>query len=282
MSKESFTTLTTSDATSIYVRSWMGEGAKHILLCIQGLGGHGGYYDVLGDALCAQGTIVVAPDLRGHGQSQGRRGDIGGFGAYLQDIDCVVAWIREQWVELPIFLLGESMGSSIAIGYLTHPKPLEVEIAGLALVSPLLRPIVHPSIQEVRRGVRAFFTPTRPLMAVTGREDLGCREQAFNDRLRSDPLFIRYVSIRFLLSVSNWLKQMQKRAKNITLPLLVLRGERDYVAHPAGTEQFLKEVGSLDVESRTFQGAYHCLFHDPVTPEILQMLQHWLDIHTSD
>ncbi len=282
MSKEIGTTQITQDGNTIYIHSWNSGTPERVLICIQGLGGHGGYYDVLADALCHQGTVVVAPDLRGHGHSHGKRGDIANFELYLQDINCTIKWAKQCWPDLPIFLLGESMGSSISIGYLTSTyqgQPAE-KISGLVLVSPVLQPIVQPSLSEIWRATRALFTPTRPLIAVTGHEDQGCREAAFNDRLRADALFIRHVSIRFLFTITNWLKQMQKRASQITLPLLMLQGENDYVAHPAGSKLFLHNVGSRDVESKIFKDAYHCLLHDPVTPTLLQMLSTWLDAHS--
>jgi alpha-beta hydrolase superfamily lysophospholipase len=278
MSEENSTTQITNDGTTIHIHTWSNSTPERVLVCIQGLGGHGGYYDVLAEALVPENTIVIAPDLRGHGHSHGKRGDIASFEPYLQDVDSAIMWARQNWPTLPLFLLGESMGSSIAIGYITmHPTR---QISGLALVSPVLRATVQPSLTEVARGTRALLTPTRPLIPVTGREELGCRENAFNDRLRADPLFIRQVSMRFLITITNWLKLMQKRAGQVTLPLLVLQGEHDYVAHPAGTREFLRNVASKDVENKLFHEAYHCLFHDPATSEVFLTLNRWLRTHS--
>jgi alpha-beta hydrolase superfamily lysophospholipase len=282
MYQEISTTQITRDGNPIYIHSWSNNVPERVLVCIQGLGGHGGYYDVLAEALCHQGTAVVAPDLRGHGESHGTRGDVSNFEVYLRDVDCAIIWAKARWPDLPIFLLGESMGSSIAIGSITtiDQDQTKAKITGLILVSPVLRAIVQPSLREVWRGTQALLTPTRPLIAVTGHEDQGCREPSFNERLRADPLFIRHVSMRFLFTITNWLKQMQKRARQVTLPLLVMQGERDYIAHPAGSRQFLSNVGSQDVENKIFSDAYHCLFHDPVTPSVLHTLSTWLSKHS--
>src|SRR5579859_6614078 len=111
------TTITTNDKVNIFIHDWVPGNAQRILLCIQGLGGHGGYYEELACQLALEGTIVVAPDLRGHGRSEGARGDIDGFDRYLADIDTAVTWASTTWPDIPIVVLGESMGASIAIQY---------------------------------------------------------------------------------------------------------------------------------------------------------------------
>ena len=80
------TTITTNDEVNIFIHAWVPGNAQRILLCIQGLGGHGGYYEELACQLALEGTIVVAPDLRGHGRSEGVRGDSDGFDRYLADV----------------------------------------------------------------------------------------------------------------------------------------------------------------------------------------------------
>ena len=114
------TMLTAHDGMSIFVRAWAPGQPQRILVCIQGLGGHGGYYEELAAQFIPGGTIVVAPDLRGHGQSKGRRGDIDRFDHYLLDIDAAVTWAIACWPNIPIFMLGESMGASLAIQYVAN------------------------------------------------------------------------------------------------------------------------------------------------------------------
>ncbi len=227
------TTLATNDSVSIFVRAWIPDKPQRILVCVQGLGGHGGYYEELACQEALKGTLVVAPDLRGHGCSEGSRGDIDGFERYLVDIDAAVTWASTTWPGTPIFVLGESMGASIAIQY-----------------------------------------------AVTGREELGCRDPAFNALLRADPLFVRLVSVRFLIQLTVWLRQSKRKAHQINLPLLVLLGGRDYVARRSGTSAFLRHVPAGEQRIVTFPQAYHCLLRDPDTPAVVKVLASWLAEHS--
>src|SRR2546425_12069053 len=145
------------------------------------------------------------------------------------DVDIAVTWASTMWPDIPIFVLGESMGASIAIQYVacgqyrTHQIPL----AGLVFVSPVLSSAIRPTFGEVVHFIRSLLiAPKRPSIAVTGREELGCRDAAFNALLRADPLFVRLVSAQFLTRLTLWLWQSKRKARRITLPLLVLLGGR--------------------------------------------------------
>jgi alpha-beta hydrolase superfamily lysophospholipase len=273
------TTITTNDKVNIFIHAWVPANAERILLCVQGLGGHGGYYEELACQLALEGTIVVAPDLRGHGHSDGVRGDIDSFDCYLADIDITVKWVSSTWPDTPLIVLGESMGASIAIQYITSSRHCsnEIPLVGLVFVSPVLSPAIRPTIGEVIHFIRSLLVkPKHPSIAVTGREELGCRDPAFNDLLRADPLFVRLVSARFLVRLTVWLWQSKRKARQINLPLLVLLGGRDLVARRSSTSTFLRCVPAREQRIETFPQAYHCLLRDPDTPAVVRVLASWL------
>ena len=276
---ETETILRLADDIAVYARAWIPSRLKRLVLCVQGLGGHGGYYRALAAQLAPTDTAVIAPDLRGHGRSTGRRGDIDHFARYLEDIDAAVRWAQERWPDYPLILLGESMGASIALQYLAEVQKghFAASLAGVALVSPVLRPAIQPSAVEAVRFIRALLlAPARPMLPVTGREELGCRDKEFNAGLRADPLFVRQISARFVFQLTRWLWQTRRAAPYISLPLLILQGERDYIAHPAGTAHFLRRVATQP-QLITFPTAYHCLLFDPSTPDVIQALTSWLE-----
>ncbi|HEY6285515.1 MAG TPA: alpha/beta fold hydrolase, partial [Ktedonobacteraceae bacterium] len=273
------TMLSSKDGISIFVRAWVPDNPQRVLVCVQGLGGHGGYYRELAFQVALNSTIVVALDLRGHGHSGGLRGDIDRFDCYIMDVDVAVTWTSTMWPDTPIFVLGESMGASIAIQYVasgqyrTHQIPL----AGLVFVSPVLSSAIRPTFGEVVHFIRSLLiAPKHPSIALTGREELGCRDSAFNTLLRADPLFVRRVSARFLTMLTIWLWQSKRKAGQINLPLLMLLGGRDYIARRSGTSAFLRNVPAREQRIITFPQAYHCLLRDPDTPDVVGVLNVWL------
>jgi len=281
-SEEIGTLLSSKDGVCIFVHAWVPKNPRRVLVCIQGLGGHGGYYRELARQVALKGTIVVAPDLRGHGHSEGVRGDIVSFSRYVIDVEVAVTWASTMWPDLPIFVMGESMGASIAIQYVARGlyRTHQIPLAGLVLVSPVFSSAIHPSFGEVIHFMRSMLiAPTQSTIAVTGREELGCRDPAFNALLRADPLFVRLVSVRFLIRLTIWLWQSKRKARQIDLPLLVLLGGRDYVARRRGTSAFLRNVPAREHRIVTFRQAYHCLLHDPNTPDVVEVLNAWLSAH---
>ncbi|HEY7127537.1 MAG TPA: alpha/beta fold hydrolase [Ktedonobacterales bacterium] len=275
--------VSTRDGLSIFLRAWVAPEPERIVVCVQGLGGHGGYYAELAEHLGKAGTALVAPDLRGHGHSAGKRGDIDRFDRYLEDVEAAVIWARECWPGKLVILLGESMGASIAIQYtLQAAQQPATAPAGLILLAPVLRPAIQPSFSEAARFLRSLVLhPTRPTMPTSGREELGCRDDAFNTRLRADPLFVRHVSVRFLNTLTFWLWRTRRKASQVALPLLVIRGEQDRVAHPAGTAAFYRRVRATQRSFLIIPEAYHCLLYDPKTPAVVDALNAWLAEHTT-
>jgi len=276
------TLLITKDGISIFVHAWIPDNPQRILICVQGLGGHGGYYKELACLMALKGTIVVAPDLRGHGHSEGVRGDIDRFDRYVMDVDVAVTWAITMWPDTPIFVLGESMGASIAIQYIARGlyQTYQIPLVGLVFVSPVFSSAIRPTFSEVVHFIRSLLiAPTRPAVVVTGREELGCRDPTFNALLRADPLFVRLVSARFIIRLTLWLWQSKRKAAKINLPLLVLLGGRDYIARRSGTQAFLRRVAAREQRIVTFPRAYHCLLRDPDTPDVVGVLNAWLIAH---
>ena len=283
--EETGTKVLTRDGVSLFVHAWIPNNPQRVLMCVQGLGGHGGYYCELARQIATGGTIVVAPDLRGHGLSEGMRGDIDRFDRYGMDVGAVCNWIGVKWPYMPIVLLGESMGASIAVQYIaselycSHRKSL----IGLVLVSPVFSTALRPTLIEAVHFVHSLlFMPTYPTMAVTGREELGCRDADFNARLRADPLFVRLVSARFLVKLILWLRQSRRKAVQINLPILVLLGGTDKIASRKGTSTFLRNVPAREQRIVTFPEAFHCLLRDPDTPRVVRILNEWLINHNGE
>ncbi len=175
--------------------------------------------------------------------------------------------------------MGESMGASIAIQYVAGEQYCanQVSLAGLVFVSPVLSSSIRPTFDEVMLFIGSLLiAPRKPSIAVTGREELGCRDPAFNALLRADPLFVRLVSARFLTWLTVWLWQSKRRARQISLPLLVLLGGSDYIARRSGTSAFLRRVPAREQRIVTFPQGYHCLLRDPDTPVVVRVLSAWL------
>ena len=56
-------------------RLWWPERVRALMVLLHGFGEHSGRYAPFAQQLVKQGIVVAAPDLWGHGRSDGARGD---------------------------------------------------------------------------------------------------------------------------------------------------------------------------------------------------------------
>jgi alpha-beta hydrolase superfamily lysophospholipase len=94
-----------------------------VLLLVHGYAEHSGRYEEMACWFAARGCAVHAYDHRGHGRSQGPRCHVDRFEQFLDDLGLVLDTVRSEHPELPISLIGHSMGGLITLAFLTSRKP---------------------------------------------------------------------------------------------------------------------------------------------------------------
>ena len=97
--------------------------------------GYGGLADALRRAVA---VTVVLPDLRGHGDSPGRRGFAPTPETVWSDIDAVVAWARERWPDAAVFVGGHSSGGGLSVNWAARRPAGAADLAGVVLLAPML------------------------------------------------------------------------------------------------------------------------------------------------
>ena len=77
-------------------------------------------YEGFAEYLAEQGILTVGHDHLGHGHTVASPDDLGyfadrdGWNCAVEDVHNVTKYIREQYPDLPVVLMGHSMGSFIA------------------------------------------------------------------------------------------------------------------------------------------------------------------------
>ena len=75
------------DKTKIFYRLWRPKTViKKIIIVAHGMGGHGEFFVLLADKLVEHEIMVIAPDYRNHGHSEGKKGDFKKFRDLLKDL----------------------------------------------------------------------------------------------------------------------------------------------------------------------------------------------------
>jgi len=120
-----------ADNTPLVAWRWPARGeVKGRVLLLHGVGEHIRRYDYAAGRLSSAGYTVVGLNLRGHGESGGKRGHLHHWKDYLEDVDAAARVTGGDF-----HLLGHSMGTLVALDWL-RKNPISVQ--SVILSAPLL------------------------------------------------------------------------------------------------------------------------------------------------
>src|SRR5919205_285128 len=114
----------------VRVRRWPAEDPERLVVLVHGYGEHIGRYEHVAEELAARGADVVGPDHVGHGRSEGEAALVDDFEPIVDDVRAVVQDARG---DLPVVMVGHSMGGLIAARYAQRHRE---DLAGLVLSGP--------------------------------------------------------------------------------------------------------------------------------------------------
>ncbi|MBW2507076.1 MAG: lysophospholipase, partial [Deltaproteobacteria bacterium] len=121
----------TVDGATLQVRGWVIDQPKAIVQILHGMAEHSGRYARLAQALAEAGYSTYAHDHRGHGRSipeggsPGHKADSDGWNRIVEDAHGVNREIAKRHPDVPIIILGHSMGSFVLQQLLfEHPNDM--------------------------------------------------------------------------------------------------------------------------------------------------------------
>lgn len=259
----------------LYWRAWLPEGdVQTVLIVAHGYGEHGGRYGSVVDFLVPRGVAIYALDHRGHGRSGGPRGHVGRFGELVADLHAFRVRVEHEEAAKPLFLLGHSLGGLIVARYLlTHASGL----AGAALSSPALRLVERPPRRRRWLAKALSFAAPRTSWETDLRPELLSRDPAVGRAYAADPLVHRRASARFFVELERAMRDLDERAAEIRLPMLVLQAGDDRLVEPRAAEEFARKVGSPATEVHVYPGLFHEIFNETEKETPLADLGRWLE-----
>ena len=301
--------ITAQDGQSIMVLHWRPDPSKGraktplrgVVQISHGMAEHCARYAYLAERLAEAGFATVAHDHRGHGMNKGGRkghyGDEEGWTKVIDDLASVRAFAVEHYPDLPIFLLGHSMGSFISLGMLERKRPpyTGVILSGSDFTPPLKFKLAQP----IARAERALFGAggRSPVMSFLSfgsfNKDFKPKRTPF-DWLSRDPAQVdRYINdplCGFDCTNQLWVDLLEGLAETFSAqglkrledrPYYLFAGDKDPVGQRGqgvlALTNALKKAGIHDVTTRLYAEGRHEMLNESNRDEVIGDLIIWIN-----
>lgn len=232
------------------------NGSTAGALILHGFGDHCQRYDLFTEHLTSLGIDVFRFDYRGHGRSEGRRGHIGAFSEYLEDLSAAIQRFDEELGSRRKILFAHSNGALIA----THALSLLPELAswsGAVLSSPFFA--IKVEVPWWKRFLGSKLSTLIPTLQLP--TDLEPTHMSHDpvviEAYGSDPLIGRVASARWFTEILEAHGAVSECLREVNIPLLVQLAGDDLVADSDYTERLITELEQPRLDLKRYPELFH-------------------------
>jgi alpha-beta hydrolase superfamily lysophospholipase len=264
---------------NVFYQTLLPEGEiKAAILIVHGLGEHSGRYLNVADYLVPRGYAIYGFDLIGHGKSAGERAYVERYEDYSETLLTYYKMVKAEQPELPIFLLGHSMGGLIVTEYLIDHSAY---FQGAIISAPsIMIPDFVTKFTVIAGKVLSKIAPKIGLFGLDA--NAVSRDPEVVQAYVNDPLvFHGKTTARLSAESLQAIMRVNEDMEQITAPLIILHGEDDKLANPKASELLYDRASSIDKTLKIYEGLYHEVFNEPEREQVLGDVATWLEAHIS-
>lgn len=260
--------ITSFDGTKLYLNKETVENAKAALVIVHGLCEHQGRYDYLADIFHRAGISTYRFDHRGHGRSEGERTHYEDFNELLDDTNVVVDMTMGENPDIPVFLMGHSMGGfTVSLYGVKYPdKGLRGIVTSGALT--------HDN-QRLIAGTPAGMEPHTKLPNELGSGVCSVKEVV--DWYGKDPYNTQSFTAGLCYALNKGVQWFSEKEKEFNYPVLMLHGEKDGLVSVKDTYDFFANVASKDKQMKIYGNLFHEIFNEYCKDEVIGDALSWIE-----
>lgn len=267
----------THDGLRLPIRCWVPNGEiQLVLLALHGFNDYSNAFEDAGSYLAERGILTVAYDQRGFGEAP-HRGRWAGVSAMTADVATAARSLRGQYPDLPLYLLGESMGGAVILAALAAEDPPPADGIVLSAAAVWAR----KTMPWYQRAALWLGAHTVPWGNVSGR-GLGIQASDNIEMLRAlgrDPLVIKETRVDAVYGLVNLMDAALASAPGVRLPTLLLYGEKDEIIPMEPTLEFWQEIprpNGVEQRMALYETGWHMLLRDLQADIVLADIAHWV------
>ncbi len=290
------------DTVAGFLYSAKGEKPVAILQIAHGMTEHMARYDDFAKFMVQNGYAVCGNDHLGHGATSGNNTERDGFFADENGADCVIADMkkmnelaREQFADVPLILLGHSMGSFFARVYAaTHKNTLDaLIISGTSGANPIGK--IGLALAKIIGKIKGKYHRSKLLDSMTHMgyfKKISEPKTQYDWLTRDEEIVKAYAKdnkCTFIFTANGFevLVEILMRANdakcaqgfNKDMPVYLISGEDDPVGmYGKGVRQVFeatKAAGVKDVEINLYKDCRHELLNETCRKDVYDDVLNW-------
>jgi alpha-beta hydrolase superfamily lysophospholipase len=236
---------------------WDADSPRYVAILVHGYAEHTGRYEHVAQALVEKGATVYAADQFGHGRSEGEPAVVEDIEDLVADTGQLVATATGEQPELPLVMIGHSMGGIIAARYAQKHGH---ELAALVLSGPAIGG--NPDLFGLLNLPEIPDVPLDP--------DWLSRDPEVGRRYAEDPLvysgpFKRPTLEALVASVD----AVANGGDLGSLPTLWIHGEQDFLCPLPQAREAVERIRGSRFEEKIYPGARHEVFNETNKDEVI-------------
>lgn len=216
---------------------------KAVILALHGFGDSRNAWEGLTPTLTEQGILLAAPDIRSFGEAGQANMAWPGTDRLQDDTLEELAFLHQHYPQIPLYLMGESMGGAIALlANRTLARHHTVPVSGTILLSPAVMTL-HQPWRALLAGWN-FLAPDHILtsQSAPGPRRIASTNQAAMRRMFFDPLTRHGSRVGALHGLVVLMADADRAALEAQPPLLVIFGDRDDFVPSSAYETLFKTL----------------------------------------
>ena len=259
------------DGTELYMKCNVPDNPKAVVVIVHGLCEHQGRYDYVTDKLNDAGYSVYRFDHRGHGRSKGKSVYYADFNEIVDDVNEAVKVAEVENPDIPLFILGHSMGGyATALFGTKYPGRAK----GILLSGALTRYNLQLMGPLPMQGDPELYFPN-------ALGDGVCSDPAVVKAYGEDPYVRKEISIALCNSLGGGITWLKENPKAFIDPVLIMHGVKDGLVSEKDSRDFFSEISSEDKGLIIFPNLYHEILNEPAKDEVIYHVIGWISRRTA-